>query len=128
MADSNIPLKSFENNKRIIAINTKNCLEKKYFTIAHEIAHFVLHCNNKQNFFEKYIFRLNQYETVETDADIFAMELLMPEHIFKEFIQKNNCISKNKLIEKVCHKFIVLPIHAEKRFHELNIDENKYYS
>lgn len=124
MADSDTPLKAFENNKRIIAINAKDYLERKYFTIAHEIGHFVLHCNKEQNFFERYMHGLdrNQREDVENAANAFAAELLMPAQMFIDFIKNNSGLTRNELIEEIRRTFIVSPKAIERRLDELKIN------
>ena len=76
--------------KGIIVVNSKvNYIPKKRFTIAHELGHFRLHKNttlygrNKESFLD-----FNDKDSQESDANIFAAELLMPEIIFKNYVRR----------------------------------------
>lgn len=91
--------RDFANNQNIIGINQNHPLNRKRFTLAHEIGHFVLHNHEGFHFDSKnesYLIKLRKTnfdptnEIEEQEANFFAAELLMP----KEFLE--NDIAKFK--------------------------------
>jgi len=62
---------------------------RQKFTIAHELAHYVLHRDMQAKFEdEPFARRTGSGNQMERDADQFAAELLMPEKEFKDAIDK----------------------------------------
>ncbi|WP_316568858.1 ImmA/IrrE family metallo-endopeptidase [Neobacillus sp. YIM B06451] len=82
------------NNKNIIGVNSNHNDNRRRFTIAHEIGHFLLHEGNqvhidrtfKVNFRDKNSSLANSVEEIEANA--FAAALLMPEKKLKQFYNK----------------------------------------
>ena len=64
-----------------ILVNEKDIRTRERFTIAHELGHYLLHMDDSEN---KVItsFRMDQ-SPIETQANIFAAELLMPEELVR---------------------------------------------
>ncbi len=124
MADSSKNVKPF-NCKRVIAINANDYATRKNFTIAHEIAHFVLHCNQKENFYERYKHDLDrgQRGDIENEANRFAAELLMPEHLVLEFLDNTPTQNEYELLERMAYKFIVSKKAAKRRLEEVGYYE-----
>lgn len=103
-----------ENSSYVIYINPSHTPERKRFTIAHEIGHFLLHkdklgselVDSVKNI-EAGVPMLNRTETngvayhEETEANNFAADLLMPE---KEFVKVWN---EAKTVQEVAEKFQV---------------------
>lgn len=74
-----------------IIINKHEHRERKVFTIAHELGHFILHDKNEQFRVDKYNYNSNESEALEeTEANYFAASLLMPKDKFLEIIQLTN--------------------------------------
>ncbi len=65
-----------------IIVNEKDIPSRKRFTIAHELGHYFLHEDNKIISFR------SERGLKETEANIFAAELLMPEHMLKAEYKK----------------------------------------
>lgn len=65
----------------VVGVNALHAGVRQRFTIAHEIAHYVLH-RKQQGTFRDVIFmrRSSNATTMEREADTFAAELLMPEN------------------------------------------------
>lgn len=79
-----------KNNSAYIAINKSHHPNRQRFSLAHEIAHFVLHASPQKSLF---VDRLVYYRNVasksgevreEIEANTFAAELLMPELLLRE--------------------------------------------
>jgi Zn-dependent peptidase ImmA (M78 family) len=85
-----------EENKFIIFVNTNKAPVRQHFSIAHEIGHYFLHKEiikkeelivDQENSFEnKILFRLDgaEYDQIETEANIFAAVLIMPENLVRK--------------------------------------------
>ncbi len=95
----------FGKSKAIITVNSEiNYAGKKRFVIAHELGHFEMHRNlvpvhHDTDATLEYFKNGHQ----ETEANEFASELLMPEHIFK-----NECIGKKfgpDLLRSLANRF-----------------------
>ena len=77
------PFTKFKTGKVIIC-NSNDRASRQRFTIAHELAHFVLHRNESQKFFAHR--DVGQRGGIETEADLFAAQILMPaDLVFKAF-------------------------------------------
>ncbi|WP_134385243.1 ImmA/IrrE family metallo-endopeptidase [Flavobacterium psychrophilum] len=77
----------------IITYNKNNGTERKRFTIAHELGHFILHSKEQPIFIDKtpsVMFRNNSSSTgedfKEREANAFAASLLMPKKLIEEEI------------------------------------------
>lgn len=126
MYDGTIPFNGEPHDKRFIAVNADDSPEKKLFTIAHELGHFIQHCNDNNNFYERYRSKENnpdyvQKKKFEDQADFFATNILLPGTILRKYIYIHKSLGPQKLKEKICHDFLVEPETVQKRFEELEI-------
>jgi len=96
-----------DHDEKTIFINGDSNDEQQHFTLAHEIAHVVLHTSENQIDFRK---KLEDREespkerAKEREANVFAYELVLP---FEAF-----CTSWNELkgnLEKIGDKFLISP-------------------
>jgi Zn-dependent peptidase ImmA (M78 family) len=68
-----------------IEVNYNHHSNRRRFTIAHEIAHFVLHPNLiGDNLYEDGLYRSGLSNRVEAQANRFAQRILMPDHLVQE--------------------------------------------
>ena len=119
--------------KRAIILNTNENSGVQAFTIAHEIAHFSLHCNESKEFFEAYditrnkereemAFEERKKQVVEDDTDSFATSLLMPTSLFQEYYYR---LKSGKSIENLTLElakiFMVEEEAIERRYKEVRI-------
>lgn len=75
----------------VVGVNSLHHPNRKRFTIAHEIAHFVLHSGQKKSFHDQTFARRNDDPNpMEREADRFAAELLMPEADVRQMISSGN--------------------------------------
>ena len=124
LVDNDTVIESF-NSQRFIAVKCGSYYTRKRFTIAHEIAHYILHCDETNNYYER-----NQYDELsdrsepeyvvlaedkignpysemftidrsepEVDADFFAASLLMPTQMVKDAFQETN--ENKNLVQRV---------------------------
>lgn len=102
------------NGRPFFTIRQTDSETRQRFTLAHELGHYVLRHGNS--------FRDNQaalsqnYDPKETEANMFAAELLMPEFIV------NHLISDEKIqnISNLAHRFHVSYTAMEYRLRNLN--------
>lgn len=84
----------------IIEVNSLHHERRQRFTIAHELAHYCLHRNNKSAFDGSTFHRGKEYTNQEREADNFAGALLMPKKELQHYIKNQS----NK-IEEIAEHF-----------------------
>lgn len=75
----------------VIGVNSAHSVTRQRFTVAHEIAHLVLHEGQKTTFvdsFSRVNWRNGESNRDEIEANYFAAELLMPRHLVEEQVEK----------------------------------------
>ncbi len=78
-----------------IYVNARHAETRRRFTIAHEIAHYVLHKNLiRDGIVDDTLYRSGLSNLIETEANRFAAEILMPTHLIRAAIRKESSISK----------------------------------
>ena len=99
----------WKKEKPIIGINARHSSNRQRFTIAHEIAHIVLHPQLSLHIDESFAVKMRSdssrrgNDADETEANLFAAELLMPV----------------TLLTKDIEKIGVLDLHDDRRIEEL---------
>lgn len=105
-----------KSGKPVIIVNDNDTDERKRFTIAHELGHFLLHSLSPQHIDkQKVYFRDSVSSTgediMEIQANQFAAELLMPiNSLKKDFFKYSNLIEGDnpaKMIKKLAEKYKV---------------------
>ncbi len=66
-----------------ILVNAKHHINRRRYTIIHEVAHFCLHKHRRDIFEDKIFFRGEDSSREEWQANSFASEVLMPEDDFR---------------------------------------------
>lgn len=71
-----------------IVVNASHSLPRKRFTIAHEIAHFILHRRRLESggLIDDAMYRSGVTATEETEANRFAADILMPFSLIRSLI------------------------------------------
>lgn len=104
--------------KSTIGVNTnQNTFSvRKNFTLAHELGHFVLHNDISNTFVDKIFFRkksdgyTTKEEKIEREANYFAANVLMPEHLIQKEIENINndfLFEEDNIVEDLAAKFSV---------------------
>jgi Zn-dependent peptidase ImmA (M78 family) len=98
----------------VIGVNSLHSLTRQRFTIAHELAHLVLHKDEELHVDEQYPIRFRDktsskaVDRTEIEANQFAAELLMPyDFLVAEINQLRDGISADEGIRLLAEKFIV---------------------
>ncbi|MBE6445672.1 MAG: ImmA/IrrE family metallo-endopeptidase [Alphaproteobacteria bacterium] len=80
----------FQSGKWYIYVNAFHNEKRKRFTIAHEVAHYILHKKEKHEFNDVSFFRSPDHSVEEVEANRLAAKILMPEQPFIDEIKKGN--------------------------------------
>ena len=79
---------SRKGDKWVISINKGHHANRQRFTLAHELAHYVLHKSESENFIDTVFFRGASVNNFEYAANEFAAKLLMPEEKVRSLIRE----------------------------------------
>lgn len=71
----------------IISVNKEHHVNRQRFTLAHELAHYVLHKSESESFTDTVFFRGASVNNFEYAANEFAAKLLMPENKVREVVR-----------------------------------------
>lgn len=71
----------------IMSVNSKQHVRRQRFTLAHELAHYILHREKNTEFQDSTFFRGNKMDSLEYMANDFAAALLMPDRKVVEHIK-----------------------------------------
>ncbi|MGO4221853.1 ImmA/IrrE family metallo-endopeptidase [Lysobacter sp. TAF61] len=90
----------YRSGRWVVGVNSLHHSNRQRFTIAHEIAHYILHRDHEQSFVDQtFARRSDSPDRMERDADRFAAELLMPESEVRKLID-GGCTSLQELAAK----------------------------
>lgn len=115
-----------------IGFNPSDNKGRQRFTIAHELAHFILHTNSSDELFidKEYLVKYRKDKPYtngelrqELEANAFAAALLMPKFLIEEELEKQEYsdLAEVKLIEKLAKVFSVSVPAMTYRITNLNI-------
>ena len=105
-----------ENERGAIGYNSTHAPVRQRFTIAHEIAHFLLHLkkNRKsQLFIDRFVFRRDENSSTgkdreEVEANRFGAALLMPASLVRKEIRKHELdLDDSEAIDFLARRFLV---------------------
>lgn len=90
-------------NDREICVEESDSVERKRFTCAHEVGHFILHEKllSDDKSWGDIFFRSETTSRLERDANTMAAEILMPSWFVKHFAEHNKTIDGMARIFKV---------------------------
>lgn len=115
-------------SNQFISVNLTDSAVRRRFTIAHELAHYVLHRNKDSKLYAHRDLN-NDQETrssIEQEANYFAANILMPEKLVKnrvEEIRKDTWgnVSGSELVKEIADDFVVSESAADVRLRQLGI-------
>lgn len=103
-----------EEDNVTIGVNKKSSNVRKRFTLAHELGHFKLHTQKSKMFMDNVFFRkksegyTSKEEKIEKEANYFAANILMPEHLVRKEIAELKCdLHDDATIASLANKFEV---------------------
>lgn len=118
-------------SKRAIILDKSDVKKIQSFTIAHELAHFMLHMTDGDGSYQRIHVSRKENPSSEENlmvkyredaADSFAAKLLMPQETFLELVARSpNRDDEKKLTNELSDAFMAGEIAINKRFKELNV-------
>lgn len=112
-------------SKRCILVNSEDSEETQRFTIAHEIGHFIMHCDDSSNFYERRHSDPNdinpKLKKHEDNADFFAANLVLPSNLIVTYAMNNKWRGRKEIINQICTMFCVDVETVSRRFNELGL-------
>lgn len=109
-----------EEGRWVIGINSMHHPKRQRFTMAHELGHYFLHKDTEGDLEDTILFRSTGYgdKGIESEANKFAAELLMPEDMFRELVR-----TEAGLIEAVSDRMGVSALAVTYRAKDLGYKE-----
>ncbi|MGO6695792.1 ImmA/IrrE family metallo-endopeptidase [Rhizobium johnstonii] len=116
-----------KDGKKVIGVNSLHSVTRQRFTIAHELAHFVLHLERLETkvHVDKGVLRRDTLasegtDDVEIEANTFAAEFLMPKSLLVTALAgKNLDLEDDEAIASFAKKFKVSPMALQYRLQQL---------
>ena len=93
-----------------IKINRHEIRERQRYTLAHEIAHFLLHRNiidSSGEIIDNVLYRSGQSQQVEYEANRLAADLIMPEHAIRSDVSAIGIPVTDEVIEQLAREWEV---------------------
>ena len=93
---------SYKDGMWIMTVNSKQHPKRQRFTLAHELAHYILHKEKiGDNLTDNAMYRSKLSNVFERQANILASEILMPVNFVMQFIEENKSVSEMASLFKV---------------------------
>lgn len=97
-----------DQGKFVIKINRFESKERQRFTIAHEIAHYLLHRDRIQaGIVDSVLYRSKLSSRIEAEANKLAADIVMPNAAVFEELKRRGGISKEIIVDDMAEKFQV---------------------
>ncbi|MDA0695605.1 MAG: ImmA/IrrE family metallo-endopeptidase [Proteobacteria bacterium] len=98
-----------KDGKIVIKVNRHDTKPRQRFTLAHEIAHFLLHKHLLANgIVDDVLYRSSQSNTIEAEANRLAADILMPPNIVNEILRScSHLTDREKKLEEVAQQMDV---------------------
>ena len=113
---------NYDSNK-VIVVNLSDSARRRRFTIAHELAHYILHRNNEDELFAHR--NVGNNSNIEIEANIFASMILMPENLIEKsldnLIELQGYADSFEKVNWISSQFAVSPAAAEVRLSQLGL-------
>lgn len=91
-----------DNGSFIIRVNRHDASTRQRFTVAHEIAHYLLHRDLiGDGIVDDILYRSSLSGSMEAEANRLAADIVMPWHLLNEFLRSNKTLSVEQRMEKL---------------------------
>lgn len=97
-----------DDGKFVIKVNRFESKERQRFTIAHEIAHYLLHRDRIQSgIVDSVLYRSKLSSRIEAEANKLAADIVMPNAVVFEEMKRLGSVSKDLVVDEMAEKFQV---------------------
>lgn len=94
--------------KFLIRVNRHDAGNRQRFTVAHEIGHFLLHSDQiGDGIKDDVLYRSNLSDRREAEANRMAADLLMPEHLIDEWLERARLLRVEDVVRYLAAQFEV---------------------
>lgn len=91
-----------DNGSFLIRVNRHDVSTRQRFTVAHEIAHYLLHRELiGDGIVDDILYRSSLSDSMEAEANRLAADIVMPWHLLNEFLHANKTLSVEQRMEKL---------------------------
>ena len=92
--------------KTVIKVNRHDTKPRQRFTLAHEIAHFLLHKHLLRNgIVDDVLYRSSQSNAIEAEANRLAADILMPPNLINEILRNcSHLTDRERKLEEVAQQ------------------------
>lgn len=88
-----------------IRVNRHDVKERQRFTIAHEIAHFLLHREKiGDGIVDDILYRSKLSDLLEVQANKLAADIIMPWHLIQECLKRNSDLKSEAKYERIAQE------------------------
>lgn len=114
-------------SKQFIVVNLADSAARRRFTIAHELAHYVLHRNGNRLYAHRDFTGEGAIQNrIEQEANLFAANVLMPEGLIREKVEELKSsmwgrMPNSVLAKEIADYFVVSEAAANVRLKQLRI-------
>ena len=110
------------NGKIVIRVNRHDVKERQRFTLAHEIAHYLLHEDKiGDGIVDDILYRSNLSDDLEAQANRLAADIIMPWTLIKKTLDRCSDLTPDQKIEKLATEAKVSPTAAKIRVGKMNM-------
>lgn len=114
-----------EGNQCVIRVNRYEARERQRFTIAHELAHFLLHRDyivhaQHKGITDNVLYRSGMPEKIEFEANQLAAEIIMPMNLIDKRLKELGGVISEYVIERLARDFQVSKAAMEIRLSNLS--------
>ena len=110
---------SIEDDQYIIRVTRYDSKERQRFTIAHELAHFLLHkhiIDNKSKITDTILYRSNESSEIEMEANRLAADIIMPAEPIRRAVKEEfDGYVTDEIIEELAGRCVVSNLAMEIR-------------
>ena len=104
-------IKREEDGRYVIRINRHETRERQRFTLAHEIAHYLLHRDeidrHEEGIVDNVLYRSGASEQTEYEANRLAADLIMPSNLVREKMDTLGTPTSDEIIDRMAEIFQV---------------------
>lgn len=114
-----------ESDRYVICVNRYEARERQRFTIAHELAHFLLHKEiidkSPDGIQDNVLYRSGHSNTIEVEANRLAAEIVMPVELIRDKVQGFGKEISEIVIEQMAEEFEVSTASMEIRLQSIHL-------
>lgn len=114
-----------EGREYVVRVNRNESRERQRFTVAHEIAHYILHRSviddSPDGIRDNVLYRSGKPEAIEYEANRLAAEIVMPSALVKQWVSQHPGGLSEDIVERLATEFEVSKAAMEVQLRRLKL-------